>query len=924
MKASITRTKILSPSQRAEIVSRPRVLALLDDILDYPFTLISAPAGYGKTSLLIDYVRQADFPVCWLRLDSLDQDPSRFLDHLIACIQIQFPDFGISIAASVDSQRNPLSDLEDITGRLINELFESIDQHTIIILEDFHFIEENTQIGKFLNLLGRGQDENIHLVITSRNMITLPEVSLLIGRRMVKAIGFQELAFTPPEIQQFYLEILDQPLSDEKAGRLADETEGWITGLLLSGKYLQDDFPEQAKAAQVSGRSLFNYLAEQVFRDQTIEIQKFLLYSSIFSEFDRHLYQEVYDWPGDQEWNLLIDYLLQQNLFIHLLGDDKVWIRYHNLFLEFLRSTFWDAEPELVEKSLRKAVKVYAENAQWENAYETCLMLDDPRLTGQIIEQASPSLFHSGRITLLAGWLAQLPENIFSDNPRLYALAGFIETEQGSPVEGLMLLNKAISFQENIGQPLDISQSFTWRACANRIIGNYDEALIDANTAREISIKSKETIQYSESNREIGLAYYRLGNLDNSIIYLKESLKAYKRLLTDTNVALVFMDLGSVFVQCGEYQKAKNHYEEALKIWEISQNSRQIALLSNNLAYLSILLGNYIEAKNYLDKATSINKNYSNNRLKGLISATFGDLAKSLFLYSNALNKYNESLIFAKEANDEHLITYVLLSLASIHRILGNFELATSFLINALNYIKKNKTQGELGVWQIEKALLKIKQEELIKAQVSILKAQDIFQKSNKPVELAQSYLTKGLIELEKGNLSDATLDFSLSIDALKPAKNYYPIIPTLARFYTAFSIILNNSANPDLIKLKSITNSFLDELPGLQNKTFPDSQSVVSNDSKIHIQAFGTTGAWFGNSKITASEWIHQKTVRELFYYLLAHPEGVHKDQIGLDFWPESSPRQLTCQFKNAIYRLRRAIGKDIVKYNSETHFIT
>ena len=116
MKASITRTKILSPSQRAEIVSRPRVLALLDDILDYPFTLISAPAGYGKTSLLIDFVRQADFPVCWLRLDSLDQDPTRFLDHLIACIQIQFPDFGISIAASVDSQRNPLSDLEDITG----------------------------------------------------------------------------------------------------------------------------------------------------------------------------------------------------------------------------------------------------------------------------------------------------------------------------------------------------------------------------------------------------------------------------------------------------------------------------------------------------------------------------------------------------------------------------------------------------------------------------------------------------------------------------------------------------------------------------------------------------------------------------------------------------------------------------------------
>ncbi len=402
MGTSVTRTKILIPRRRDDLLSRPRLLRILDDILDYPFTLISAPAGYGKTSLLIDLVQQAEYPVCWYSLDKLDQDPQRFLDHLIGCVQICFPGFGETSARLVKDLPNPLDRSDQLITTLVNELYEQITEHIVIILDDFHLVTENPQINSFISKFGQMADDNIHPVMTSRYLFDFPDIPLLTGRRKIKGIGYDDLAFNEKEIKALFSDVYKQSLTLEQAKDLAADTEGWITGLMLSGKHIKDHFTDEIKAAQVTGANIFNYLAEQVFQKQTNEIKEFLLQSSIFDEFSQQLCFKVLGMPEQIEWDGLIQHLVQQNLFIQQVNDKELWIRSHNLFLEYLREYLKKSPPEQEKMLLTRLVSVYTQLSEWEKAFETAQRLGDANALAQVIDKASSDLFHSGRIQLLS------------------------------------------------------------------------------------------------------------------------------------------------------------------------------------------------------------------------------------------------------------------------------------------------------------------------------------------------------------------------------------------------------------------------------------------------------------------------------------------------------------------------------------------
>ena len=234
MSITVTRTKVIVPRRRPDILTRPRLTSLMDDLLDYRITLVTAPAGYGKTSLLVDFASQADFPVCWLALDPLDQDLYRFLIHLVASLRQQFPSFGghsLSLIRSISQQE---VDFDRLVRTIVNDAYEHIEEHFVVVLDDYHLIDQNQDINRFISAFGQEVDENCHLVIASRTLLDLPDLPLMVGRSQVKGLSFEELAFQPQEIQSLLEKNYQQEITTEKARDLASQTEGWITGLLLS------------------------------------------------------------------------------------------------------------------------------------------------------------------------------------------------------------------------------------------------------------------------------------------------------------------------------------------------------------------------------------------------------------------------------------------------------------------------------------------------------------------------------------------------------------------------------------------------------------------------------------------------------------------------------------------------------------------
>jgi len=233
MSNSITRTKVIIPRRHHDLLTRQRLLSMLDDLLEYRLILIAAPAGYGKTSLLVDLADQVEYPVCWLALDSLDKNFLRFINYFVAAIQEQFTEFGVASFSLINNLGGGDIDQEQVLRTIINDLYDHVQEHFALVLDDFHLIDSSLEINQFINRFVQEMDENFHLVIASRTLLGLPDLPLMVGRSQVKGLSFEELAFHPDEIITLLRNNYHQELSNQDAERIAEETEGWITGLLL-------------------------------------------------------------------------------------------------------------------------------------------------------------------------------------------------------------------------------------------------------------------------------------------------------------------------------------------------------------------------------------------------------------------------------------------------------------------------------------------------------------------------------------------------------------------------------------------------------------------------------------------------------------------------------------------------------------------
>ncbi len=201
MSITITRTKVILPRRRHDLLSRQRLLSMLDDLLEYRLTLIAAPAGYGKTSLLVDLAHQVEYPVCWLALDPLDKNLIRFINYFIAAIHQQFPEFGGASLSLINNLGGGDIDQAQVLRTIINDLYDHVQEHFALVLDDFYLIDSSLEINQFINRFAQEMDENCHLVIASRSLLSLPDLPLMVGRSQVKGLSFEELAFHPDEIK---------------------------------------------------------------------------------------------------------------------------------------------------------------------------------------------------------------------------------------------------------------------------------------------------------------------------------------------------------------------------------------------------------------------------------------------------------------------------------------------------------------------------------------------------------------------------------------------------------------------------------------------------------------------------------------------------------------------------------------------------
>lgn len=924
MSITLTRTKVILPRRRQDLLSRQRLLSMLDDLLEYRLTLIAAPAGYGKTSLLVDLAYQVEYPVCWLALDPLDKNFIRFMNYFIAAIRQQFSEFGGASISLINSLGGGDIDQEQVLRTIINDLYDHVQEHFALVLDDFHLIDSSLEINQFINRFAQEMDENCHLVIASRSLLSLPDLPLMVGRSQVKGLSFEELAFHPDEIKALLRNNFQQEVSDQDAERIAEETEGWITGLLLSAETTRHGVTDHGRAARAAGIDLYDYLAQQVLNQQPPDMQDFLLRSSLLEEFNTSLCQQALGNPvGEKNWQELIQQLLQQNLFIQPVDNGETWLRYHHLFRDFLQQHFQQHYPDKAKELLHRLIDIYENHHWWELAYAACKQLGDEQITADFIESASAPLVHSGRITLLASWLDELPPALVDNNPGLLARRGALASMTGDPESGLRMLNRALKGQSQQEDPALFALTLIRRATCNRLLGNYQMGLNDALGALDLSKKAADgKILEAESDREIGLNQRRLGDIQEAKIHLERSLKNYLDQNDQKNAAFVEMDLGSLEMNEGNYSAARSLYRQAHRLWEGLGNLNQLVGICNNLGVLDHLSGDYLEAFGWFTKALENARQTSNLRGTAFTLASLADLALDLGAISKAEAYINESRILADEAGETYLHIYLLLSLAALARKSGEYNRAREYLDLVIFQIGENLYGIEMGKYHLELGCLLMGEDQLEGASAEFNAAQEIFSKVNMPVETAIALIYFARIEHLRGSSLDGNSQLNRVQEIIQSLGTIQPLVPNLADQLDFLSSIEVHPPIDLLIKkLIHSINDFKTRLPGLlDSMEFNRLPYNTSLGPLLDIYGLGRVYVKLNGELISVPEWTKQKTVRELFFYLLSQTEGASREEICLVFWPDSAPEQLKKQFKNSLYRLRRAVGKDTVLYHQPT----
>ncbi len=413
-------TKFFVPVAPHALIARPRLFSLLDEGKQRPLTLVSAPAGFGKTTLLSAWV-QMQPPrkprVAWVSLEEADSDPVHFLTYVLTALDRAQPGMCTEFLTYVRTQHSP--HLQSVLMALINRLAEQ-PEHFLLVLDDYHLVTEEA-IHRSLTYLVDHLPQQLQIILLTRADFPMP-LSRLRARGQLLEVRAEQLRCSVEETRAFLQKVMHIVLDDAAIQQVTSRTEGWLVGMQLVGLSLQGRTtlsPSVDLLEEASGQQgyILDYLTEEVLRLQAGSIQTFLLRTSILSRLSAPLCDAALQQQGSQQ---VLEFLERSNLFVTALDRQRHWYRYHALFAEALRARLEQTPAEEVDALHLRASQWYAEQGDTAEAVQYAMSAGDWERAADLIEAVAHTLiWRQGERTTVRRWLERFPHEVVHARPRL-------------------------------------------------------------------------------------------------------------------------------------------------------------------------------------------------------------------------------------------------------------------------------------------------------------------------------------------------------------------------------------------------------------------------------------------------------------------------------------------------------------------------
>ena len=607
-------TKLYVPRWRTGLVSRPRLIDRLDKGTERKLTLVSAPAGFGKSTVLAEWVAgtpASERPAAWVSLDQNDNDPALFWAYFIAALQTVRPGVGENALSLLHLPQPP--PIGSVLTILINEINAIQDDPStgsghgfVLVLDDYHVIDAEL-VHDAVTFLVDHLPPQMHLVIASRSDPHLP-LARLRGRGELTELRASDLRFTPAEAAAFLNEVMSLNLSAQDVQTLEARTEGWIAGLQLAALSMQgrEDVAGFITAFAGDDRYIVDYLVEEVLQRQPEGVRSFLLQTSILDRLSGPLCDAV---TGRGDGKGVLEALERGNLFVVPLDDKRHWYRYHHLFADVLRAHSMEEQPDRVPALHRRAASWFEERGMAAEAIEQARAAGDHETVARLLSANFEEFERVGQYTSISSWSASLPEEMVRKRPRLALIqaAAAVSTD-----DNLQATRRLTSWAEDAISVIEDGGGFDPSDDADgTVVGTEGlEALKGEVLALKLihslrNLPPKEVAAIVDQALELlppghrvrgGLhmigagVQMELSDMKSALPNLERVLDEARRAHNPSLLAGVLAQRGQLYVAMGRLEEGRRSYEEALLAGQIASTEASLLMCSLHTGLAEVLL----------------------------------------------------------------------------------------------------------------------------------------------------------------------------------------------------------------------------------------------------------------------------------------------------------------------------------------------
>jgi LuxR family transcriptional regulator, maltose regulon positive regulatory protein len=571
MSIPILATKLYIPPPRPGLVPRRRLIDRLNEGLHGKLTLISAPAGFGKTTLVSEWVTDCNRPTTWLSLDEGDNDLTRFLTYFVTALQTIAPNMGAGVLVALQSPQPPTTEV--ILTAFLNEIV-TVPDDFLLVLDDYHLADARP-IDDALAFLLEHLPPQMHLVITTREDPNLPLARLRV-RRQLTELRAAELRFTPDEAAHFLNHVMGLHLSAEDIDTLETRTEGWIAGLQLAAISMQSHQDVRGFIQTFAGDNhyIVDYLIEEVLEHQPESVRAFLLQTAILDRMNGSLCDAV---TGQQEGNARLEALNHGNFFVVPLDNQRQWYRYHHLFADVLNRHLMAEQPDQVAALHRRASEWYERHDLPADAIHHALVAKDFERSARLIEMAIPELRRSRQESTMLDWLQALPDEVLRYRPILsvHYAGALLQSGKLEGVEARLRdaerwlepkadLGKMVIVDEQEFQGLAGSIAM-YRAAIALTSGDLADTMKYAQRVLDLALVD-DHLQRGAAAAFIGLVNWRHGKLEVAHQAYGECMARLQRVGFISDALGCSIALADLRIAQGRLREAMRTYERGLQL----------------------------------------------------------------------------------------------------------------------------------------------------------------------------------------------------------------------------------------------------------------------------------------------------------------------------------------------------------------------